>query len=177
MAGSRRNEIIIAVIGLLGVLFTGAVSNWDKIFPAHNATNYPVASDDINIQARYYVETTGFRSALEAVEKARAERYRREYKLSPETVDCMMDMNIPTTQLVDIATNVLKAHFTLEEIKELNRIESNPLLRRAAEKQPAITLDVLKGIEEAAERARRRNLAIAGAERRVAQQSTACPAQ
>jgi hypothetical protein len=71
----------------------------------------------------------------------------------------------------------MAAHYTLEELKELNRLESSPLMRRVAEKQPAIGLDVIKGIEAAAERARRRNLAIAGGERKVAQQDTACPAQ
>jgi len=171
MAGSRRNEIIIALIGLIGV----AVSNWDKIFPS--AANNPVPSGDINVQARYYVESAGLRTGLEAIEKARAERYRREFKLSSETVDCMIDMDIPTTQLVEIATNVLKAHFTVDELKELNRIEATPLMRRVAEKQPAIALDLVKGIEDAAERARRRNLAIAGGERKVVQRDSACPAQ
>jgi len=166
---------MIAVIGLCGVVFTGAVSNWDKISPS--TPNYPVASDDINVQARYYIESTGFRAGLDAVEKARAERYRREYKVSSETVDCMIDMGIPTTQLVDIATNVLKAHYTLEEIKEMNRIASLPIMRKVAERQPAVGLDLVNGIEDAAERARRRNLAIAGGERKVVQQSTACPAQ
>ena len=174
MAGSRRNEIVIAIIGLVGVIFTAVISNWDKISPS--TANYPVASDDINVQAQYYIESTGLRATLEAFEKARVERYRREYKVSAEEADCMIDLGIPATQLVSIATNVLKAHYTLDELKEMNRIASLPLMRRVTEKQPAIGLDLFKGVEEAAERARRRNLAIAGGERKVAQQSTACPA-
>ncbi|CAI8792560.1 hypothetical protein [Pseudomonas sp. IT-P218] len=169
---SRRNEIVIAVIGLLGVIF----SNWDKISSSVSpASNAPVTSDDINVQARYYIESSGIRASMEALDKARAERYRLEYKADPETINCMLDMGLQNSQLIDIAVTTLKNHFTLEEIKELNRIESSPLMRRVAEKQPAIALDLTKGLQEAADRAHRRNLALAGTNRKKTTQSTACP--
>lgn len=177
MAAPSRNEIVIAVIGLLGVIFTGVASNWDKISsPTRTTANSAIVSDDINVQVRYYVETSGMRSGLEALEKDRAERYKREYKADQDTVNCMLDMGLPTTKLIDIAINTLKNHFTLEEIKELNRVNASPIMMRVAEKQPAIALDLIKGIQEAADRAHRRDLAIAGSKRRSDTQSLACPA-
>jgi len=177
MASATRNEIIIAVIGLVGIIFTGVISNWDKLFsPSSSATNSPVVSDDINVQARYYIETSGFRTAMEALEKQRAERYRLEFKADKETVDCMLDMSIPTNQLVDIAVDGIRKHFTLEEIKELNRINAMPAMVSAASKQAALSLDLVSGLEETAQRMQRRNQALARANRTTAQQSAACPA-
>ena len=177
MAAPSRNEITIAVIGLLGVIFTAVASNWDKISSTtRSATNSAIVSDDINVQLRYYVETSGIRSGMEALERDRAERYKREYKADPDTVNCMIDMGLPVSQLVDIAINTLKKHFTLEEIKEMNRVNASPVMMRVAEKQPAIAVDLAKGLEEAVERAHRRNLALAGGNRKKQTQSLTCPA-
>lgn len=175
---ATRNEIVIAVIGLVGVLSTGVLSSWDKVFPpSHTATKSPVVSDDINVQIRYYIETTGFRNAMEALEKQRAERYRLEYKADRDTVDCMLDMSVPTNQLIDIAVDAFRKHYTLEEIKELNRINALPAMVSLASKQAAISLDLVSGLEEAAQRMERRNLALANANRTKAHQSAACPTQ
>lgn len=175
---ATRNEIIIAVIGLVGVISTGVFSNWDKLFsPSRTASTSPVVSDDINVQVRYLVETSGFRDAMEALEKQRAERYRLEFKADKDTVDCMLDMSIPTNQLVDIAVAAIRKHYTLEEVKELNRINAMPAMVSAASKQAAISLDLVSGLEEAAQRMKRRNLALAGANRTTTQQSSACPTQ
>lgn len=175
---ATRNEIIIAVIGLVSVISTGVFSNWDKLFsPSSSATNSAVLSDDFNVQVRYFIETSGFRNAMEALEKQRAERYRLEFKADKDTVDCMLDMSIPTNQLVDIAVDAFRKHFTLEEIKELNRINAMPAMVSAASKQAAISLDLMSGLEDAAQRMKRRNLALARANRTSAQQSAACPTQ
>lgn len=114
---------------------------------------------------------------MEALEKQRAERYRLEFKADKDTVDCMLDMSIPTNQLVDIAVDAFRKHFTLEEIKELNRINAMPAMVSAASKQAAISLDLMSGLEDAAQRMKRRNLALARANRTSAQQSAACPTQ
>lgn len=177
-SGSRKNEIIIAVLGLLGVIFTAVISNWDKLSsPSPVATNSAVVSDDINVQIRYFIETSGFRNAMEALEKQRAERYRLQFKADRDTVDCMLDMSMPTNQLIDIAVDAFRKHYTLEEIKELNRINSTPVMVSLAAKQAAIALDLTKGLEEAAQRMQRRNLALAGRDRTEAQQSAACPTE
>jgi hypothetical protein len=176
MAGNRKSEITIAAIGLVGVIVTAVASNWDKISSPSSASNLPIASDDINVQLRYYVESTGLRTTLESLEKAKAERYRLQYKADPDTVNCMIDMGLQSSQLIEIAVNSLKGHFTLEDIKELNRINASPVMKRLAEKQPAISLDLVKGLEEAFERAHRRNIALAGNNRISGKQSVACPA-
>ncbi len=158
-----RNEIIVALIGMAATVSTGLISNWDKITStAHQPTNPAVLSDDINVQLRYFVETSGLRTSLEAMDKARAERLRLQYKADKDTVNCMQDVRIQNSQLIDVAVEALKGHVTLEEIKELNRINASPAMINFAAKQPAITLDMLHGIEELSERMHRRNLAIAG---------------
>ena len=174
MAAPSRNEIIIAVIGLVGVIFTGVVSNWDKISSA--SRNGPIVSDDINVQLRYFAETSGLRESLVALEKANAERLKHQFRADPQTVNCMLDMGPSTNQMMEIAVGSLKNHFTLDEIKELNRINSLPAMVKYAEKQPAITLDLLNGLEEAGERANRRNAAIARSSKKKDADSAACPA-
>ena len=176
MARPSKNEITIAAIGLVGVIVTAIASNWDKISSSSsNASNSPITTDDFDTQVRYFVESNGLRASMESLERARAERLRLEYKADPDTVNCMLDMGLQTSQLIDIAVNAFKGHFTLEEIKELNRIHASPVMKRLAEKQPAIALDMVKGVEAAFERAQRRNIALAGNNRGRGKQSAACP--
>jgi hypothetical protein len=177
MASVSRNEIVIALIGFLGVAFTAAVSNWDKISSHGSTSSAPIVSDNIDVQIRYFIETSGFRSAMDALEKQRAERYKLEYKADKDTVNCMLDMSIPPNQLVEITVEAFRKHFTLEEIKELNRINATPAMADFAAKQAAISLDLVSGLEEAAERARRRDMAIARGNKNLVAQSPACPSR
>lgn len=70
---SRRNEIVIAIIGLVGALVTGFLSNWDKVFPKQNTFQATYSgyrpTGDFETELRYYFEVSGTRAALESTQR------------------------------------------------------------------------------------------------------------
>ena len=66
---SKRGEIIIAIIGLVGVLVTGILSNWDKVFPKQNLVQATYSgyrpTGNFETELRYYFDVSGTRQALD----------------------------------------------------------------------------------------------------------------
>ncbi|MDA8482630.1 DUF2059 domain-containing protein [Pseudomonas resinovorans] len=171
---ATKNEVVIAAIGFAGILVTGILSNYDKIF-ATESSEYE-SSNDINLQARNFVEISGMRAGLEVMEKQRIEKLKWKYNASPETIDCMMGAGIQTSQLIDLTVDVLKKHLTLKELKELNEFHSSPSMRHYIDQQAAISKDLIDGIETLAEKNHIRNLALAlNNEKNHATSTQSCP--
>jgi len=70
---SRSNEIIIAILGLVGVLATAVISNWDKMFPNRGtvAARYEGyrPTGNFETELRYNLEVTGARKSFEGIPK------------------------------------------------------------------------------------------------------------
>src|SRR5262249_13870332 len=58
-----RSQILIALIGLVGVLTTGVLSNWDKLFSHVVTVSYQgyKPTGDFETELRYFIEVTGRR--------------------------------------------------------------------------------------------------------------------
>lgn len=159
----HRNEIIIALIGLSGVIFTAVVSNYDKLFQSDSekAASFPYESvEDIDMQIRYFVEVSGFRAALDEMQKVAAEKYKLKYGATEAEVNCVLDNQIQNEQLIELFVETMRNHISLEQIKDLNRIYSSESMKSYNKASPLIVRDLINGIDKLYERMHIRNQAV-----------------
>jgi len=67
----KKSEVIIAVIGLIGIIITGVLSNWNKLNGAKIITEEYVGynmSDNFETEMRYYYEISGARKTAETLQ-------------------------------------------------------------------------------------------------------------
>ena len=173
----HRNEIIIALIGLIGVIFTAVVSNYEKIFDekSENESSFPYEKiDDLDMQLRYFIEVSGFRNSMEEMRKVSAEKYRMKHGASDTVVNCVLDNQIQTEQLIELFISVHKNHITLQQVKDLNRLYSSESMKSYSKSSPLIVRELISGIDAIYERMHIRNMAISGANKKQSDES--CPA-
>jgi len=156
-----RNEIIIALIGLVGVIFTGVVSNYDKLF-VDDISPYENV-DDIEMQLRYYVEISGFRNSLEEMDRVIAEKYRLKHQASELEINCVLDNRIQKEQMIELFVDTFKKHVSLQQIKEMNRFYSTETMKVFNKSSPLVVRDLMAGLDKLHERLYVRNQAIVGA--------------
>jgi predicted transport protein len=156
----HKNEIIIALIGFIGVAFTAVVSNYDKLF-GEDISPYEHVND-VETQLRYYVDISGFRKGLEEMDRSVAERYKQKYQASETTINCMMDMRIQKEQLIELFVSVYKEHVTLQKMKDINRFYSTEAMKSFTSLSPIIARDLVVGINDLYQRMYIRNSALSG---------------
>lgn len=174
---AHRNEIIIALIGLIGVIFTAVVSNYEKIFDdkPENESSFPYEKvDDLDMQLRYFIEVSGFRNSMEEMKKVSAEKYKMKHGVSDTVVNCILDNQIQTEQLIELFISAHKNHITLQQVKDLNRLYSSESMKSYSKSSPLIARELLSGIDAIYERMHIRNMAISGANKK--QNDESCPA-
>ena len=160
----HRNEIIIALIGLLGVIFTAIASNYDKFFVDNKIINKHISPyeniEDIGMQLRYFVEVSGFRDSLEEMDRITAEKYKLKYGATNIVVDCILDNRIQKEQLIELFVETMKSHITLEQIKDINNLYSSESMKSYNKSSPLIVRDLVAGIDRLYERMHIRNQSI-----------------
>ncbi|MFX0115216.1 MAG: DUF2059 domain-containing protein [Candidatus Hodarchaeota archaeon] len=163
---SKKNEIIIAVIGSLGVLATAVFSNWDKTFPEKGEIRASYSgyrmTGDFETEFRYYVEVSGLRRTLESMQQHLADNLKIELKSEhpehAEEIDAMMNAILEETRFDEIIRKllpVLRKHFTIGEIQELNKFYSTEIMQNMIRKMPLFTqeaapiqLELIQEMEE-----------------------------
>ena len=69
----KGNEVLIAIIGLIGNLVTAGLSNWDKIFPENNVIEAQHSgyrpTDNYETELRHYFNVSGTRLVLDNMQK------------------------------------------------------------------------------------------------------------
>lgn len=163
-----RNEVVIALIGLAGVVFTAVISNYDKIFNDDKVVeeSFPYEKiDDLDMQLRYFIEISGFRNSLEEMKRVSAEKYKLRHDVSDSVINCIQDNQIQTEQLIELFIKIHKNHMTLRQIKDINRLYSSESMRSYTKSSPLIIRDLMAGFDSIYERMHVRNMAISGANR------------
>ena len=148
MSRSKKSEVTIAVIGLVGVLVTAVLSNWGVIFHNEIRAGYAGyrATGDFETELRYYMDVSGTRKAIESTQQQLAVNYRMslisEYPESAEAVDAVVDAVLEEAISVDeVIVALLPAyrnHFTIEELQELNRFYSTEVMQNMVRKLPLL---------------------------------------
>jgi len=154
MLKKRRNEVLIASIGLIGVLVTAVFSNWDKVFPPHNqlVATYAGyrATGNFETELRYFFEVSGTRQALEDMEQQLLEQQRvallvqhpDEAEQINAIVEAVQDEAIRIDQVIPVILPVYQKHFKVEELQELNRFYSTEPMQNMLAKMPLITAEL-----------------------------------
>jgi hypothetical protein len=156
---SPKTEIIIAAIGVLGVIATGILSNWDKILGRTVQAQYSGyrPTGDIETELRYYFEIVGLRRQFENMNRVMQdqERKSRERAGLPANGDSGMTASPFDEKAVDEIVRIMlpsfKKNFTIQEIQELNRFYSTEIMQAFVKKQPLVMIDSMPAIEKWAE--------------------------
>ena len=150
---SRRNEIIIAIIGLVGVITTGLISNWDKIFAEGQVlqTTYsgyrPTNNFETNL--RYYFEVSGTRATMETQQKELLNRLEMQLiSENPEKAEPIKEFisavreEAPTVEeILNKLLPIYRKHFTIKELQELNKFYSTKIMQGMVKKSSLIALE------------------------------------
>lgn len=153
---ARSKEVLIAIIGLVGVLATAGFSNWDKIFPPKNVVKSEFSgyqpTGDPQIELRYFIEITGMRSALKQMQMGMIDHFKRQTEAlpgaRPETVAKafkILEDDLPTQydEIVNAFVPIASKHFSVAELQELNKFYSTPVMRELIRKQPIMNSEFL----------------------------------
>lgn len=155
-AASKRNEILIAVLGLIGVLITGVLSNWDKLFPPSNVVTSTFSgyqpTGNPQIELRYLSEITGMRDRVKQMQAGILEQFRKqaEAKLrdNPEIVANVFkiveeEVASQYDESMNLYVPIASKYLSVAEIQELNKFYSTPVMREMLRKQPLINEEFL----------------------------------
>ena len=155
-ASNRKAEVVIAAIGLLGVLGTAVFSNWDKLYPPPNVvkaefTGY-VPTGDPQIELRYFFEITGMRSLVQGFQAEMLGHFKQQieqqYEDNPGLVGELIkvmreELGTQYDQILNIYVPIATKHFSVAEIQELNKFYSTPPMREMTRRTPLLTKEYM----------------------------------
>jgi hypothetical protein len=146
----RTREIIVAIIGLSGVLVVGILSNLDKILPGRGKVEATYSgyqpTGDFETELRYFFDVSGTRKSTQLMsdnlfKNVRAQLIAQDPK-NAERIDKIMDMAkkdaIKFDDIFDVILPVHKKYFTTSGIQELNKFYSTRPMRDMIEKMPEV---------------------------------------
>lgn len=153
---SKKNEITIAIIGLIGILLTGVLSNWDKIFPDPEVMQIQVnfsgyrATGNFETELRYYFEVSGVRAIMENMQQQLANSFKMEltaqYPEYVEEIDAAMNVALEEAITLDESIKkllpVYRKYFTVQELQELNKFYSTEIMQNMINKMPLLTQEL-----------------------------------
>ena len=153
MSDFNSNAVLIAVIGLVGILVTALLSNWDKLFPKKNEIKGKVIgydpTGDFETELRYYFEVSGARKIMEdsAIQILRSHKISllKEYPEDAEEFDALFKVAEDEMITVDEAINklmpVYQKYFSVEELQEQNKFYSTDIMQNMIKKLKALTIE------------------------------------
>lgn len=151
---SKRGEVIIAIIGLVGVLITGTLSNWDKLFPKGNLVQATYSgyrpTGHFETEFRYYFEVSGSRQMYESVQRqsflvAKAgliSKYPNRSEEITKRLNVMEKEAVKIDDVIQVMLPVYQKYFTTTEIQELNKFYSTEAMQNMVKKMPLLAQDV-----------------------------------
>lgn len=152
---NRSNQVLIAALGLVGVLATGVFSNWDKLFaknPTVQAayTGYK-PTGDFETELRYFLDVSGSRATMDAFQKSLIENQKQQlliaYPNDAATITKIFD--IASQEMIkfdDIIAELLpvyQKYYTVDELQQLNKFYSTDAMRQMVKQGPLIVNDTI----------------------------------
>lgn len=153
---SRKNEIAIAIIGLIGIIVTAGFSNWDKIFPPKNVvqssyTGYAPTGDP-QVELHYFTEITGMRGLLRGMQTEMLgpikKQIETEYEDKPEIAAELLkvideELELQYDQTINVYIPIASKYFSVAELQELNKFYSTPAMREMVRKAPLLNKEFI----------------------------------
>jgi len=148
----HSNELIIAIIGFIGVFVTALLSNWDKLFRKVVQSPYSgyTPTKDFETELRVFFEISGTRKWLEAQRDQLLQNKRVsvlvEYPEDAEEInkqfDTIRDEAITFDYVLKAFLPVYQKYFSIGDIQELNKFYSTDIMQNMAAKGPLIAQDL-----------------------------------
>ena len=133
-SSQKRNEVLIGILGFIGVLVTAGFSNWDKLFPPDNVvkaqfTGYQPTGDP-QVELRYFTEITGMRESLRQMQLDMLNHFRQQaesragsnsesiakrFKIVEEELPAQYD------EIVNVFVPIASKYLSVAELQELNK--------------------------------------------------------
>src|SRR5262245_56581965 len=125
---SKRNEIIIAVLALIGVLATAILSNWDKFFPKQNIVQAQYSgyrpTGNFETEYRYFFDVSGSRAAAESLKQQLTQNMKAsllsqnpgDAEMIAKLFDAGTKEDISIDDIIREFLPVYQKHFTLRKV-------------------------------------------------------------
>ena len=151
---SKTNEITIAIIGVVGMIATGVISNWDKIFskqPIVQATYSGYRpTGNFESELRYYLDISGSRQGYYDSIKEQSERLKEAMiakdphssKRITRYTNVIAEEAEKYEEVVRDMLPVYQKYFTLQELQELNKFYSTEIMQDMRKKRPAVSKEL-----------------------------------
>ena len=136
------------------MIATGALSNWDKLFPRANVVQATYSgyrpTGSIDTEIRYFLEVSGQRQMYDATQQQVLQKVREELLLkypedaaaTTEELAILEKEAISFDEAVKAILPVYRKHFTLAELQELNKFYSTDAMQAMVKKTPFVAQDL-----------------------------------
>jgi hypothetical protein len=143
-----RSQIAIALMGLVGVLTTGVLSNWDKLFSHVVTASYQgyKPTGDFETELRYHFEITGerknsenqTRQTLDAMRSLLIAKHPDDAKEINQVMEAVLEIVPKFEDSVALSLPIYTKYFTVAELQELNKFYSTDIMQQMVKKDPLI---------------------------------------
>jgi hypothetical protein len=148
------NEVLVAIIGVIGVIVTAVLSNWSKIFPDRDkkitvkVSGYS-STGVFETELRYFFEVSGTRASIENMTFQLSQQfmiqliqqYPDEAEEIKEKFQIIAKEAITVDDLIRKLLPVYKKYFTVEVIQELNRFYSTDTMQQMVRNNQALIIE------------------------------------
>ena len=146
-------EVVIAVIGLIGVLVTAILSNWDKLFPKKDEVKAKFSGYEptgvFETELRIYFEVSGTRAItrnmiLQILQNQKIAAIQQNPEDANEinaVFKVIEDERITLDDVIQRLMPVYEKYFSTEELQELNKFYSTEIMQNMLKKMKALTIE------------------------------------
>jgi hypothetical protein len=153
-SSSANAQITIAIIGLVGVLATALVSNWDKLFQDRGVVTARYEgyrpTGNFETELRYFLEVTGNRKLYESLPKqsinaviSQDPRLSQDPKGAEELKEMFEHAMVRFDEVVQAMLPIYSKYFSLTDLQRLNKFYSTEEMQNLVNKQPMLLQEVM----------------------------------
>src|SRR5262245_9917992 len=145
---AKSSQLIIAALGLLGVIITGTLSNWDKLFGNVVEAKYSGyrPTGTFETELRYYFEVSGARNTIEAMQAQLLKSYKdalvSKHPTDSAEILSLIDRAAKEAPTLDDVIRefvpLYQKYFTLQELQELNKFCSTEIMQGMVKNMPLL---------------------------------------
>ena len=148
-----NTNVVIALVGLAGVIVTAVLGNWDKLFSKTNVVQAAYSgyqpTQNFETELRHYFDVSGTRQSVEwnqrqmlLAQRTKAlEENPDDAKQIAETFDAIEKEAIPLDDVIRALLPVYQKYFTLPELQQLNKFYSTDVMQGLVNKVPLLAQD------------------------------------
>ena len=153
MSELNNKEIVIAVIGFLGILATALFSNWDKLFPKENEIKVMYSgyrpTGVFETELRVFFDVSGTRALLEnmmnQILQVQKIQTLQEYPEDSEKINIFFktikEESVTLDEVIKALLPAYQNYFSIEELQELNRFYSTEIMQNMIRKNASLAIE------------------------------------